>query len=277
MNQFSGNPTLAQPTYVNQHTLAKDGKEAVAEQVLTPGGFPDPQVFAASVVQDLRGTQAYRAPTALAAALTRNPSEEFRSLIRNYCAMNIAAMELSQVNWDGLARRLGTQIAFLSEAAAAMDTDGSLWQEVIHERIRKASANRIFRDSNWEDLEASAQAKLKYMMDRGLIRDVGELLAVSSTARRANTVSSPVGTPPSGGSNMTQVNLNFGAPTPEGDLPAAGTTMRIDLNHRAAEALAKASARPQQASSGRVIDGQMISADELRNLLIEKATEPLAE
>jgi len=187
----------------------------------------------------------------------------------------VAAIELSEVSWDSLAQRLGTQVAFIKQAAEQLNEDGGFWQDVIQERIRKASAHRVFRDSNWEDLEASAQAKLKFMMDRGLIRDVGELLAVSSTARRASSALSPT-TPPQGG-NMTQVNLSFGMPTPEGDLPAAGTTMRIDLNHRAAESLARAQARTQVGSSGRVIDGQMISADELRSLLQQKVAEPSGE
>lgn len=71
------------------------------------------------------------------------------------------------------------------------------------------------------------------------------------------------------------VNLNIGGQTADdGTLPAAGTTMTIDLSPRTAESLKKAK---QRAEKERVIDGEMISAKELRSLLEKEQMEKAAE
>lgn len=189
------------------------------------------------------------------------PSNEFRSLIVNYCAQYIEAYELSQVRWAPLAKRLGTQMVYLEEAAESLDEDGSLWKEVIALRVKLANSSRLFRDNSWEQLEGMALNKLLTMMEKNLIRDPGELLAVARVARTAN-----VSPQQSGASQTVNINLNNGDGSVDGNgLPAAGTRMTIDLSPRLAESLASRQ-RQIQSVGNRVIDGEMISAKELRTV-----------
>jgi len=218
------------------------GKSAVAQAVRA--AVVDPQG------QDRAKVRAYE-------------SEEFRRLLVNYCATLTDAFELEGISWVGLSRRLGTRIEHLKEAADQLNHDGSLWQAILAERIRRASADKIFRDLNWESLENMAQAKLIYLLERGLIKDVGELLAVASTSRRS-VASAP--STPQGGTNVAVTVFNG---TPGAELPAAGAQMTIDLSPRTADALARA--RERAAKNGeRVIDGEMLTASELRELLVKK-------
>jgi len=193
-------------------------------------------------------------------------SKEFADLLTQYAAAYTSAYELSQVKWGPLAQRLGTQPEFLAEAAALLDQEGALWQAVLGARIKKASAAKIFRDSAWEQLEALAVNRLMVMAEKNLIRDPGELLAVASHARRANEAKTGGG--PGTGVGGTTVNINMGAESMDGEngLPAAGAKMTIDLSPRVAGALA-AKREPSSGIGGRVIDGQMLSAQELRGAL----------
>jgi len=179
-------------------------------------------------------------------------------LIVNYCAQYIEAFELSQVRWAPLAKRLGTQMVYLEEAAESLNEDGSLWQEVIGLRVKLANSSRLFRDNSWEQLEGMALNKLLTMMERNLIRDPGELLAVARVARTAN-----VSPQQSAASQTVNINLNNGDGAVDDGLPAAGTRMTIDLSPRLAESL-RTRQRQIQPAGNRVIDGEMISAKELR-------------
>jgi hypothetical protein len=199
-------------------------------------------------------------------------SEEFRKLLIQYCASFTAVYELKDISWMGLQSRLGTRAEHLKAAAEQLDSDGTLWQDVIGERIRRAGGAKAFRDLSWEKLESMAQAKLIHMMERGLIKDVGELLAVSSTARRAQT-----STPSGGGGTNVAVNVFNGANPDDSGLPAAGHKMTIDLSPRAADALQRSKERTVARNGDRVIDGQMISAAELRNMLEQKEAIPISE
>jgi hypothetical protein len=103
-----------------------------------------------------------------------------------------------------------------------------------------------------------------------MIKDTGELLAVASHARKANT-DKPTGQPQGGAT----VNISIGGDSMgiEGNgLPGAGAKMTLDLTPRIAQNLAQRTG-PQAESGQRVIDGQMLSAQELREALEPKRIE----
>lgn len=195
-------------------------------------------------------------------------SAEFQRLLIQYCA-SMPAAELDAVDWLPLSRKLHTQAEHLAEAAAYCESQsgGKFWQEVMHERIKRANDSKLFRDIGWERLEARAVSRLVQMEAQGMIRDPGELLAIASHARRAN------GGSPGTGSNPS-VNINIGAGGSDmgfstNGLPDAGHTMTIELSHRMAESLRRH--KPDIAPIGeRVIDGKMLSAAELRGALQAK-------
>lgn len=240
---------------------------------MTPNeGFklPEADAFVKGLVGEALGNAAGAGITAkFAHDLSFNLSKEFRGLIVQFCATCIEALELKEIKWEPLAKRMGTRPEFLSESAVQMQTDGSLWVEVLGERIRRASAMKLFTDLNWQKLESAAVGKLLIMLDRGMIRDSGELIAIAQAAGRSTASRAPAG--------GTQVNLNFGSGSiPDGELPAAGAKMTINLSPRAAKSLEQGAPIAESRTGGdRVIDGEMIGADELRTLLLEKAAEPL--
>lgn len=190
-------------------------------------------------------------------------SQEMLSLLTQYCATMIHARELSQINWGGLANRLGTEVEFLEEAAKLLDQDGTFWEGVLGERIKRASASRVFRDASWERLEHLAVNRLLELAEAKMIRDTGELLAIASHARKANTDKI---TAPNGGNT---VNINIGGDSMgigDNGLPGAGAKMTLDLTPRMAQSLAQRTTSTATNGS-RVIDGQMLTAQELRSVL----------
>lgn len=192
------------------------------------------------------------------------PGNEFRSLLVSYAATCAEAYELSQVPWGPLAKRLGTHSQLLEEVATSLAEDGSFWNDVLATRIKRVSAAKVFRDASWERLESMAVGKLLQLAERNMIRDPGELLAIASAARRANTPNTP------GVGAGTTVNLNFGEGGSEmGDngLPAAGAKMTIDLSPRVAKSLQERNMLNANSKEPRVIDGEMLSAAELRSML----------
>lgn len=232
--------------------------------------LPDPKMFIKAIGVEMAAKAAPPMPS-LQPVLKHNLSVEFRMLITQYCANQINAVEFEEVEWNTLAKRLGTRMEFLLASAAAMNEDGSLWVDVLGERIRRTWAAKIFRDITWEKLESQAVGKLLLMLDAGVIRDAGELLAIASAARRSGGMTPPPQSPPGGGGNMT-MNIGFGLGVPTGDLPEAGSRLSIDLSPRTAAALSKVAARPEGDKGNRVIDSEMVTAEELRNMLAEKTT-----
>lgn len=221
--------------------------------------LPTPEAFLAGF-----GLDARPAPAAPAKKIESQspavPGNEFRSLLVAYCATCTEAYELSQIKWGPLAKRLGTHTQLIEEVASQLDEDGTFWHDVLGTRIKRVTASQVFRNATWERLESLAVDKLVNLAERNMIRDPGELLAIASAARRANT---PQGTPTGG----TTVNVNFGeGGMNENGLPAAGTKMTIDLSPRIAKALNERSAHTAE-SGARVIDGEMLSATELRSML----------
>lgn len=197
-------------------------------------------------------------------ATQRLVSDELRALITNYAASQTAAMALHEVKWEPLAARLGTNPDFLREVAEHADgEDGDLWMAVLLERVKRVGASRMFRDITWERLETRTLEFLHTMVDKGFVRDAGELLAIANTARK---VSEPT---QGGGFNGNNVNINIS----QGDgfmaqdqLPSSGAKMTIDLSPRMATALnGKVAERPES----RVIDGQMLTAKELRESMAD--------
>lgn len=235
----------------------------------------DSQALGADIMAQLRGDPqagAGSAPlvggdsNASSKKITQNspssgPSSELERLLVNYCASQTAAEELENVDWGLLARRLGTRAAFLKEAAEVGNGGGELWDKVIQERIKRALATKSFRDVTWERLESKALDTLFRLADRNLIRDPGELLAVASAARKINT-NEGAG---AGGGNHVSINLGVGDMSGNGELPASGARMTIDLSPRSAAALSGRTLPDRNPE--RVIDGEMIGAKELRDIL----------
>lgn len=188
-------------------------------------------------------------------------SRELYDLMAHYAATAIQAHELSEVKWDQLAKRLGTRVEFIEEAANLVDSDGAFWTAVLTERIKRATAAKVFRDASWERLESMAVNRLIGLVEKNAVRDAGELLAVASHARRANDA-------PKAAAPGQTVNINFGGDSvdPNTGLPAAGAKMTIDLSPRVASALTSRQ-QPVAARGGRVIDGEMLSAKDLRATL----------
>ncbi len=191
-------------------------------------------------------------------------SDELRGLFVQYCASMIQAYELKDVAWAALAQRLGTRAEHLQQAAEVTDRDGTLWRDVMSERIRRVGAARTFRDVKWETLESKSLNMLTLLLEKNLIRDPGELMAIAAQARKVNVhESGGFGQP---GNNFT---INIGADSLGQDgLPAAGAKMTIDLSPRIATSLAN---RIQPTDKdNRVIDSDMLDAKELRTILEER-------
>lgn len=193
-------------------------------------------------------------------------SAEFRKLLVDYCASHISATQLSEVDWTGLGYRLGTQKEFLQQVAQVLDQNGMLWQEVLAERIRRASSARVFRDVSWERVESKAVGKLAQLLEKDAIRDPGELLAVAAAARKVN-----VGSDGGGGTGQgVTVNINgVDSMAGENGLPGAGAKMTIDLSPKVATSLGQRMAQKQMGE--RVIDGEMLTAKELRETAAARA------
>lgn len=127
---------------------------------------------------------------------------------------------------------------------------------MIQLRVKTLNAARAFRDTSWEMLESRALTILTELAEAGAIRDTGELLAIASHARKVNVHEAA----PQAGGNHVSINFNGSG----NELPPSGSTMTIDLSPRLAASLADKSERP---AGDRVIDGQMLSAQELRDAL----------
>lgn len=241
--------TLPSPTQFLSEALAIKGEDIKGSGTPAAGG-----VGGVSQKSPIKPTEKETAQAKV--------SKEFRALLSHYCAETLA-IELAQVKWGALATRLGTHPDYLAEAAFAMNEDGSFWNDVLQYRIRKAHANSVFRNTGWERLESMAVNKLVELAERNLIRDPGELLAVAAAARRANTQQES-----GGGNSGPSVTVNIGdSAMTENGLPAAGSKMTIDLSPRLANSLQK---RQEKQEGPRVIDGDMLSAGDLRGLLQEQ-------
>ena len=193
-------------------------------------------------------------------------SREMRKLIVSYCARFTKAYELSEVDFGELALRLGVRMEHLKQSIEIADRwkdksgnerTGCLWGEVIQMRVKTLNAARAFRDSSWEMLESKTLSLLTELAEAGAIRDTGELLAIASHARKINVHEAA---PQPAGGNHVSINFNGNG----NELPPSGSTMTIDLSPRLAASLADKSERP---TGDRVIDGQMLSAQELRDAL----------
>lgn len=222
---------------------------------------PPPKVILEPPPQEMQEAAA----AAVNQVATNKPrvSAEMRGLLVQYCASQVQAIELADVPWAPLALRLGTRAEILKQAAeVANGENDSLWAEVLNERIRRVGADRAFRDVRWESLENRTLEMLVRLVEGNYVRDAGQLLAIANAARRINVVESGG----SGGGQSQSVNISFGQ-VPEGNgLPPAGTVMKIDMTPRMAQTLAN---KGERSMTGRVIDGEMLSATELRSVLDE--------
>lgn len=208
----------------------------------------------------------------LASKAGRGVSEDFKNLMIQYCATCIEAYELSEVDFKPLAKRLGARVEFVAQAAKAADDDGNFWMLVMAERVRRVGAARVFRDVTWERIEGGALKMLDQLLEKKLIRDTGELLAVATAARKV--ADNVAGGGQNGNQQNTQVNISFGGSEMTDGLPASGAKMTIDLSPRLANSLAQRSERP--IDGNRVIDSTMLSAKELREALAQQQTNSAA-
>lgn len=245
---------------------------------MTRTELPNSEVFAAEMVprpqQEQQNIESKGAASASVAKATAKAivSREFQALLTQYAATAATAYALEDVDWRALGAKLGTHWQHLKEIAEALEqsTDGAFWQEVIAIRIKRANAAGIFRDASWERLEALAVNRLVELAERNAIRDPGELLAVASAARRANQ---STGTSSNANTN-TNVNINFGGESMRDEdgngLPPAGSRISIDLSPRLANSLQQRKAPPAPRGE-RVIDGEMLTANELRDAARSRA------
>lgn len=227
------------------------------EQFLAEAGF---KTQAAAIAQKAK------APSTFART---GVSNEMRTLLTQYCATYVSAVTLEEVSFVGLGKRLGCPPDDLAQVATHLNSgefENELWDEVMLWRIKQASAARVFTDSTWERLESLAVNKLIDLAERNMIRDPGELIAVATAARRSQTQAPST---PAGGNT---VNINFGeGPMTDSTLPGAGAKMTIDLSPRVASSLQGKGVAVSQ-DQNRVIDGQMLSAAELRGMLTNRAS-----
>lgn len=240
--------------------------------------LPDPNVFAQQLTDRLEPQAVLKNVMQLTQLLSYNESVEFKALLVQYCASHNTVTALENIPWEPLSIRLGTSSLHLAEAAKQMNADNSLWTAVLGERIRRTHSSKFFRDLNWEKLEQAAVGKLLILLDRGMIRDPGELLAIAAAAKRSAGPNSPnSASGGQGNGSLTQFNVNIGGPAADG-LPAAGTKISIDMSPRMAAALQRSAGKVESKDdSGRVIDGEMIGPKELRALLTERVDKPFEE
>jgi hypothetical protein len=237
--------------------------------------LPKADEFVAGVVKEKEAQQALAEPpkptpgmekAALAEQSKRGISEEFKGLLVQYCATYLQATELAEVDFRALAVRLGTRLEFVTEAAEIANVNDALWMDVLAERIKRVGAARTFRDFTWERIESLSLSMLGKMLDKNLIRDPGELIAIANHARKINVADQT----PGQSNNGVNINFNLGGSEVDSGLPASGAKMTIDLSPRLASSLAN---RGMDRSNERVIDAKMISASELREVLATKKAE----
>ena len=224
--------------------------------------------------------------------MTPTPATQLRELLVGYCANQIAAKARSEISWSGLAERLGVEEEELAEVAGELDgldsagdrgdsldsapsegdAAGPFWQEVINERIAQALRSPLFQDQSWQRLEGGAMTRLIQLVEAGRVRDPAELLAIAIQARKVSRAegAGSNGRPHLHGINV-QINNGTGVDMNGNSLPAAGTQMQIDLSPRLAKRLTVPERLRNDAS--RVIDGDMLNAEELRELAREPATQ----
>ncbi len=211
------------------------------------------------------------AKVSLAKAAGSGVSDEFRGLIVQYCASCIQAIELTEVDFKPLANRLGTRLEFIEEAAATANRNEQLWVDVIAERVRRVGADRTIKNVTWERVEGRALQMIDKLLEKNLIRDTGELLAIANQARKVSDSIAGINSNPHGNQQGTTVNLNFGGSEMNDGLPASGAKMTIDLSPRLANSLSQRGDRP--GNGNRVIDSTMLSAKELREMLAQQQAE----
>lgn len=197
----------------------------------------------------------YKAVTAV-----KTPTQVFQELLVRFCANQIAAKSIAEIQWAPLAVRLGVESGDLESAAEELG-DG-FWTEVINERVTQAGNSQVFKVQTWDNLEAKAMHRLMVLVDTGRVKDPSELLAIAIQAGKQSRPASTTGQK-NGGLSVT-INQNNGI---EGDmsdsgLPPAGTRMSIDLSPRMADAISK----QRRETESRVIDGDMLNASDLRAL-----------
>lgn len=129
-----------------------------------------------------------------------------------------------------VATGLGCEIEDINEIVAGYGEDA--WAIVVlEERIRRAEANPIQKDTTWDRLEYATLTKLVGLVESNKVNAVGELLAIAKVANQAHRHHEKRGA--GGGNGMTQ-NIYVGGPGPENGVLPSGDLGKITLkmSHR---------------------------------------------
>lgn len=200
-------------------------------------------------------------------------TKAMRSLVIDYVAHIERVASLEEVNWSHLATRLSVPDEFIGGAIESLKEEEreAIFFEAIEKRVKHAQGSRIFTDANWEQLEGRVVDKLLQLVEKGLIRDPGELLAISKVANQMNAgfsqkqEASPAQTVTAnftfngfGGQGEMAQESDGDSPT----IPARTEQMRIDLSPRIAASLQENRERNKE----RMIDAERVGAEELRSL-----------
>lgn len=182
----------------------------------------------------------------------------------------------SEAGLKPLADRLRTPTSMILDALNSIGEEAreALWAQVIERRIRHAAASGVFVAANWEQLEAGTVAQLLRLVERGLIKDPSELLAISRVANQINR--GPTSPGPGAGTHGQNTTIQFFSGQPvEGPVPGADSpVMRIDLSPRTASALMRKPPVDQDEGRTRVIDHERVDAEELRHIAAERKANP---
>jgi hypothetical protein len=169
------------------------------------------------------------------------------------------------IDWS----RLAYQIRIPKEHVEALwdhlgkEGQGRLWAVAIQHRVETTLALPGIQKGTRDRVVNKAIERLEQMLDSGLIRDVGELLAIS----RVLGPQIPSGNqPPSQGPSLT---FNIGAPNmkmQDGQtLPGGDEVIMLNLTPRAAAGLQKTKEKAE--NTERIIDGEMLDVKSLREMI----------
>lgn len=191
-------------------------------------------------------------------------------LVVEYAAQVSDAESLDTVDWQPLASRLRVPLEMLTGAVDALSpTDrANLWVKILERRIDLVQATKGFTDSSWDQIEHKVASALERMLVNNGVRKVDELLAVAKAVEQRKYAKAGVANPPPG-VPAAQVNLNIGPWSgldmgdSSGALPGKmSAPVYINLSERSAKALTEV----KPVSSTRIIDGERLTVEELREV-----------
>jgi hypothetical protein len=225
----------------------------------------------------------------------------FRKLLVEYSARLTTAESFEDLlqRFGPLAAKLSLSVETIQAVVDQLTEDErrKLWQEIVEERIQQAIQAPAFQAQLWERVSGRAAAMLERLLEKNLIKDPGELLAVAKAANQlapslasvnggGNRNQLPPGNSGSAASAFT-INVNNGGDasrqhseeaqmTYDEDgrpiLPAGGERIVIDLAPRMAGRMTQQ--REIAPKGARVIDSERLDAEALRTANPVESTNP---